>query len=182
MPKINIPIGTDGKLDYTDESKYLDILIYKIDRTESGQVEYTSLSSNITYKTIDYPEDSNIYNKGEVGMINLLQKIYGGENGFLMLAEDYNKLLAYKKPVTLLPENWIPTSNPSLYKQTIQDENIDEKSIISIDASLSEIESHINEPYLTMFIDNIQKGMVDICCLTDIKPFSTYNVTVNINR
>ena len=96
MPKINIPMGlNEGEQDLTDESKYLTTLIYKADRTTTGVGIYTSTTSNIVYSTDDYPNDESIYNKGEVGLIHLFWKLYGGADGFLELADDAN---SYVRP------------------------------------------------------------------------------------
>lgn len=93
MPKINIPMGTEGDLDLTDESKYLSTLIYKTNKTITGEGNYISKTSGKTYSTNDYPDDSDIYNKGELGLIHLFWKLYGGEDGFLILADDVNSYL-----------------------------------------------------------------------------------------
>lgn len=90
MPKINIPIGLDGQLDYTAESKYLNALVYKIDRTQTGNCAFHSSSSNLDYSTDDYPNDPLIFNCGETGMIKLLSDLYGGQDGFLIMADDLN--------------------------------------------------------------------------------------------
>lgn len=94
MPKINIPMGLNaGEKDLTDESKYLTTLIYKPERTTSGVGMYTSRTSMITYSTDDYPDDPQIYNKGEVGLIYLWWKLYGGKDGFLEMASDANSYI-----------------------------------------------------------------------------------------
>lgn len=93
MPKINIPMGANGDLDLTDESKYLSTLIYKTNKTITGEGNYISKTSGKTYSTNDYPDDSDIYNKGELGLIHLFWKLYGGEDGFLILADDVNSYL-----------------------------------------------------------------------------------------
>ena len=180
MPKINIPIGTNGELDYTDESRYLDTLIYKIDRTNSGQSEYTSLTSRITYRTEDYPEDNDIYNCGEIGMIRLLQKLYGGEDGFLLLANDYNRLELKKKEITLASSNWKETEIPDSNKQTISDEDITSKSSIDLSASYEEYYNHINDTYTTFIVGGIYEKMADIYCISSEKPNKDYNIILNI--
>lgn len=94
MPKTNIPMGLgSGEKDYTDEMKYLSSLIYNPNRTTTGQETYTSATSGTTYSTEDYPNDADIYNKGDVGIIRILWNLYGGEDGFLVLADDANSYI-----------------------------------------------------------------------------------------
>jgi hypothetical protein len=90
MPKINIPFGENGGDNYTDEAQYLSTLIYKKDKTSSGTATYTSFTSKKIYSTDDYPDDAEIYNKGEIGLIHIFWKLYGGKDGFLELADDAN--------------------------------------------------------------------------------------------
>lgn len=100
MAKKNIPMGLSGDKDLTDESRYLSELIYKANRTNTGVATYTSKTSSITYSTNNYPEDVNIYNKGEVGLINIFWKLYGGADGFLLLADDINSYIRPNKQAT----------------------------------------------------------------------------------
>lgn len=90
MPKIDMPIGVGNK-DYSDEAKKLTELMFDAGRTSKGQVEYTSATSGISYRTADYPDNSSIYNKGDVGLISLLHTLYGGEDGWIMMAKDINE-------------------------------------------------------------------------------------------
>ena len=90
MPKIDMPIGVGNK-DYSDEAKKLTELMFDAGRTYTGQVEYTSATSGISYRTADYPDNSSIYNKGDVGLISLLHTLYGGEDGWIMMAKDINE-------------------------------------------------------------------------------------------
>lgn len=89
MPKMDMPIGISG-LDYSDEAKKLTELMFNAERTTSGQVEYTSTTSGIVYKTEDHPSDSSVYNKGDVGLIALIHSLYGGEDGWILMAKDVN--------------------------------------------------------------------------------------------
>ena len=92
MAKKNIPLGEGSSLDYSHEMIKLNELTIKADRTTSGPCEFTSSTSGITYNINDYSE-ANIKDKGELGMINLLRKRYGGTDGFLLMAEDINGLV-----------------------------------------------------------------------------------------
>ena len=46
---------------------------------------------NIRAPQADYPDNSSIYNKGDVGLISLLHTLYGGEDGWIMMAKDINE-------------------------------------------------------------------------------------------
>ncbi len=94
MPKIDMPIGLNGDLDYSDEAMKLSELMLNTDRTSTGQISYTSESSGITYNTADYPDNAQIYNKGDCGLIALLHIKYGGTDGWLLMANDINSKTA----------------------------------------------------------------------------------------
>lgn len=180
MAKTNIPIGMNGELDYTDESKYLNTLIYKLDRTTTGQSQFTSLSSNITYSTEDYPDDDDIYSCGEVGMIRLLQKLYGGQDGFLMMAEDYNNVVTVPLQTTLASTGWEITETEGIYKQSVANSAIHANSIITLEASYSEYAKHIEEPFATLFVDDIVAGQAMVYCICSDIPPTDYVVTLLI--
>ena len=92
--KVNIPMDTSNPLpnvnNLTAEASYITQLVNKTNRNNSGQFSFSSTTSGKTYRTIDYPSDPNIYNRGETGLYNLLVKLYGGKDGWIMMAEDYN--------------------------------------------------------------------------------------------
>ena len=90
MPKIDMPIGVGDK-DYSDEAKKLTELMFNPGRTTTGQAEYTSDTSGIVYRTADYPDNSSIYNKGDICLISMLHTLYGGEDGWIMMAKDINE-------------------------------------------------------------------------------------------
>lgn len=70
MPKIDMPIGVGNK-DYSDEAKKLTELMFDAGRTSTGQVEYTSATSGISYRTADYPDNSSILLTLPISIINL---------------------------------------------------------------------------------------------------------------
>lgn len=90
MPKIDMPIGVGG-IDYSDEAKKLTELMFNPNRTTRGQVSYTSATSGATYNTADHQDDTSIYNKGDVGLIALFHSMFGGEDGWIMMAKDINE-------------------------------------------------------------------------------------------
>lgn len=123
MPKINIPLGLDGSLDKTDESMKLSELIYNPNRTDSGQGMYVSKTSQIEYNTDDYPDDPEIYNKGDIGLIHIFWKTLGGADGFILMASDINNINEQLVPATqskqgfMSPEDKIKVDNipPKIY-------------------------------------------------------------------
>ena len=76
ITKQNIPVITDGGIpnanNLSDEASTIETLAFKTNRSNIGQILYTSSSSGISYNTNDYSSDSAIYNKGETGLYNLL--------------------------------------------------------------------------------------------------------------
>ena len=56
-----------------EAEKYYELYV-KTDRTNSGQVTFTSPTSGNYYSTTSYSSDADVYNKGEQGMMNLLYK------------------------------------------------------------------------------------------------------------
>lgn len=94
--KINTPCSTVGGVpnanNKTDELLKINELAKKTNRSNTGQISYTSKTSGIIYRTADYPNIVNIYNKGETGIYNLLIRLYGGDNGFIITADDYNNI------------------------------------------------------------------------------------------
>ncbi len=97
MPKINLPTNTQDTLPNVNNkvgeyNQYV-ALCLKTTRSNTGQVVFLSTTSGITYNTSDYPGETNIYNQGETGMMNLLFKLYSGANGFIVSAEDINSLV-----------------------------------------------------------------------------------------
>ena len=56
-----------------EAEKYYE-LYTKSDRTQTGNVTFTSETSGNYYSTTSYSSDADVYNKGEQGMMNLLYK------------------------------------------------------------------------------------------------------------
>jgi hypothetical protein len=56
-----------------EATKYTE-LYESLNRTNTGSETFTSSSSGVKYSTGDYPDDTDVYNKGQVGMMNLLYK------------------------------------------------------------------------------------------------------------
>lgn len=91
--KINLPIDTGGSYpnvnNKSGEAVKISELIQNLKRTNEGQVQWTSPTSGITYKTSE-SQDININNRGETGLYNLLASMYGGDDGFMLSANDIN--------------------------------------------------------------------------------------------
>lgn len=84
MAKYNLPDIYIGEY-----LEYQQLLLKYPNRSTTGVFTFTSPTSNITYSTNDYPNNSNIYNRGELGMMNLLAELYGGPgNGFIVDVQD----------------------------------------------------------------------------------------------
>jgi hypothetical protein len=67
----NIP-GSANVDNLTNEATIYQTLYNTLARTTTGTYSFTSSSSGVTYSTNDYPDNVNIYNKGQSGMISLL--------------------------------------------------------------------------------------------------------------
>lgn len=96
---ISVPINETGTTEnYSDEIAKIQSLVMNTNRSVSGQVEWTSASSGVTYNTQNYASNSNIYNKGETGLYNLLIYLYGNnpssENSFILTATNFNEVIA----------------------------------------------------------------------------------------
>lgn len=85
MAKIDIPF------EYADEAKKINEIFYKYDRSTTGNVSWTSLTSNTTYDTSE-SSDVTILNKGEEGLFKLLQSTFSGADSWLMVAKDINDI------------------------------------------------------------------------------------------
>lgn len=84
MAKYNLPDIYIGEY-----LEYQQLLLKYPNRSTTGVFTFTSPTSNITYSTNDYPNNPNIYNRGELGMMNLLAELYGGPgNGFIVDVQD----------------------------------------------------------------------------------------------
>lgn len=109
--KINTPCSTVGGVpnanNKTDELLKINALAKKTNRSNTGQVSYTSETSGTIYRTADYPNIANIYNKGETGIYNLLIRLYGGDNGFIITPDDYNNIEKELSSVSSVAKNSI---------------------------------------------------------------------------
>lgn len=109
--KINTPCSTVGGVpnanNKTDELLKINALAKKTNRSNTGQISYTSETSGTIYRTADYPNVANIYNKGETGIYNLLIRLYGGDNGFIITPDDYNNIEKELSSVSSVAKNSI---------------------------------------------------------------------------
>lgn len=67
-----LPTPNDNNL--TSEAEKYYQLYTSLNRSDTGEEMFTSASSGKTYSTSDYVSDIDVYNKGQVGMMNLLYK------------------------------------------------------------------------------------------------------------
>lgn len=129
--KVNVPCSTVGGVpnanNKTDELLKISTLATKTNRTNTGQATYTSATSGIIYRTADYPNVVTIYNKGETGIYNLLIRLYGGNNGFIITPSDYNNIESELSNVSQSIQNSIDTNYntindyPNVVNQQISD-------------------------------------------------------------
>lgn len=94
--KIDLPMSTIGTYpnsgNLVGEYEKINELLYKTNRSNLGQISWESPTSGIIYRTSSSEDTTNINNKGETGLYNLLLGIYGGDGGFILSANDYNKI------------------------------------------------------------------------------------------
>lgn len=67
-----VPVKNASNL--TAEQTRYEALYKKANRTTSGQLAFTSSTSGVSYSTANYPNDVDVYNLGEEGLMNLLYK------------------------------------------------------------------------------------------------------------
>lgn len=67
-----VPVKNASNL--TAEQARYEALYKKANRTTSGQLAFTSSTSGVSYSTANYPNDVDVYNLGEEGLMNLLYK------------------------------------------------------------------------------------------------------------
>lgn len=102
--KNNVPISTpvqqgQSNNNYSGELSKIMELVLNTGRTTSGNITWTSPTSNITYNTSDssYASIGGINNSGETGLYNLLIYLYGNksdsQNSFVLTAENFNAII-----------------------------------------------------------------------------------------
>lgn len=101
--KTNVPLDTPvGETvdNYSGEIQKIMELALKPDRSNSGNVTWTSNTSTLTYDTSSttWASVPNVQNKGETGLYNLLIYQYGNNqasgNSFILTADNYNDVIA----------------------------------------------------------------------------------------
>lgn len=101
--KTNVPLDTPvGETvdNYSGEIQKIMELALKPDRSNSGNVTWTSSTSTLTYDTSStaWASVPNVQNKGETGLYNLLIYQYGNNqasgNSFILTADNYNDVIA----------------------------------------------------------------------------------------
>lgn len=118
--KINVPISTpiiSGQTNnnFTGEIAKIQELVANTNRSNEGNISWTSSTSNITYNTSDYQSFSDIYGKGETGLYNLLIYQYGElVDGWIVTAEDWNSLIEKTEQNTSSIEGLEDGSTPAI--------------------------------------------------------------------
>ena len=102
----------------SEAEKYYQLYISKT-RTETGVESFTSDSSGKTYSTEDYSSDVDVYNKGQLGLMNLLYKYV--LKTYIVEADLVNSLLTSITNVTVdATVNYVSDNNS--YVMTIENE------------------------------------------------------------
>lgn len=95
VTKTNVPISTPAPNanNFSDEIAKINSLISNPERSNSGNSLWISTSSGIVYDTSQYASNSDIYNKGDTGLYNLLIYLYGERNdGWIFTGDNYNAI------------------------------------------------------------------------------------------
>lgn len=180
MSKLNIPLGEDGGKDYSAEIVQLNKLTTDAMRTITGTTTFTSESSGITYSTDDYPDDPEIYDKGDLGMIYLLRKLYGGENGWIVMADDLNN----KQPsivyvsFLLLAENW--QGEEQLYTQLISSDAIASSTKIDLYPNEAVFAQLSADGVSALFAKN-ENGVATAVCIGN-KPTADFSIGAQLTE
>ena len=154
MAKINMPIGENGLLDYSAEAAKLNELIMNEFRTVTGTATFASSSSGLSYSTDDYADDPEIYNNGEYGMVRLLQKLYGGENGWLVMADDLNEKqdVIRHTEVTLSADDWV--EDGTSFRHEVQNKYITANTRIDLRIGNSVYQQLVADSVNMMYVEN----------------------------
>lgn len=96
---LSTPVGTTYN-NYSGEIQKIMELALKTDRSNSGNISWTSNTSDLEYNTADstWASVPNVQDKGETGLYNLLIYQYGNNrasgNSFILTADNYNDVIA----------------------------------------------------------------------------------------
>lgn len=96
---LSTPVGTTYN-NYSGEIQKIMELALKTDRSNSGNISWTSTTSDLEYNTADstWASVPNVQDKGETGLYNLLIYQYGNNrasgNSFILTADNYNDVIA----------------------------------------------------------------------------------------
>lgn len=101
MVFLNLPnqVPAPNENNLTAEAEKYIQLYNSLNRSNSGTEQFVSSSSGITYSTNDYPSDADVYNKGQVGMMNLLYKYI--LNKYIIVADIFNEIAERSNNVTI---------------------------------------------------------------------------------
>ena len=95
MAKSNLPnnvsAGIPNVQNLTSEQAEYNRLFNSLTRTQSGEGTYNnSPSSGLSYTTNSYPSDTDVFNKGEEGLMNMFAKYVLKNNN--LVADDINDI------------------------------------------------------------------------------------------
>lgn len=101
MVFLNLPnqVPAPNKNNLTAEAEKYMQLYSSLNRSSVGAEQFISSSSGVTYNTNDYPSDNDIYNKGQVGLMNLLYKYV--LNKYIIVADVINEIAERSSNVTI---------------------------------------------------------------------------------
>lgn len=102
---------TDISFTYMEEAKKINDIFYNVNRTTSGNINWTSTSSGVTYST-STSSDETIVNCGEAGLMKLIQSTYKGSSGWLMCADDINGKAVRTTYTATITATWTGSTAP----------------------------------------------------------------------
>jgi hypothetical protein len=157
--KYNIPIITEGGIPNTnnlsDEMSTIQTLATKLTRSNVGQINYTSLSSGINYNTVDYISESDIYNKGETGLYNLLIKEL---DEYILQAKDLNE---YGTGV-ITNTNWNLIGGAYKYEKYVPISGITSDNIVNLAIDSNDLDIAA-KAYLSSANNSYDGGVIVYC-------------------
>lgn len=92
MVFLNLPnqVPAPNENNLTAEAEKYIQLYNSLNRSSTGLEQFVSSSSGVTYTTNDYPSDPDVYNKGQMGMMNLLYKYV--LNKYIIVSDIINEI------------------------------------------------------------------------------------------
>lgn len=133
ISKFNLPVLTEGGVpnanNLSDEMQTINALAIKTTRSNVGQLSYTSLTSGITYNTVDYISDASIYNKGETGLYNLIVQEL---DEYMLKAEDIDEIQSYSGTGIITITGWVANTGDYAYQLDISLSGVTVDKVVDI--------------------------------------------------